>query len=90
MNIIGKTETGQLVVGDIFKFFDTHGLPLADIFSMCIVSDFQPCWINFYTQAKEHGWKHKTIMLRLADALNDSYGADYTKIVIERLESKFN
>ena len=90
MKIIGKTESGQLVVGDIFKFFDTHGLPLADMFSMCIASDLQPCWIDFYNQAIEHGWKHKTILLRLADALTDSYGAEYAKIVIERLELKYN
>ena len=35
MKIIGKTKDGVYVVGDIFKMFDTTGLPLTDLFMMC-------------------------------------------------------
>ena len=86
MKIIGKTTSDSLVVGDIFKFFDTHGLPLADIFNICIKNSLQPCWLDFYNQAHTHGWSHKTIIIRLRDALCDSYGNDYANIVIEKLD----
>ena len=89
MKIIGVTESGKHVVGDLFLYFDTIGLPLADIFSICIKNDFQPCWISFYKEALEHGWKHKTIMVRLHDAITDSYDKEYASIVINRLNSYF-
>ena len=35
LKIVGKTEDGKLVISNVFKIFDTYGLPLEDIFILC-------------------------------------------------------
>jgi len=89
MKIIGKTKDGVYVVGDIFKMFDTTGLPLTDLFMMCQQNNMQPCWIDFYNQSMTAGWKHKTVTSRLREALCDCYGVEYRDVVISRLDELF-
>jgi len=86
MEIVGKTEDGHLVVSGLFKLFDTSGIPLADLFGKCFKEGLQPSWVHFIQEADNAGWKRKTSLLRIAEALTDCKGKEYSDAVIERLQ----
>lgn len=85
VKIIGKTTDGKLVVKGIFKLFDTTGMPLFMVFESCEQNNWLPSWIDFYNEAVEAGWTHKTIVNRLSESLSDTYGKEYSDVVIDRL-----
>lgn len=89
MNVVGKTPDGKVVVSGLFMMHDTMGLPLADIFSLSAEKNLQPSFPHFYDEAIEAGWRHKTIILRLREALADSHGSDYANVVCDRLEKMY-
>ena len=86
MNQVGVTPDGIKIVDGIFKMFDTLGLPLADLFELCEARGMWPSMPHFYADAMEAGWKHKTVILRLREALGDVKGTEYAEEVIKRLE----
>lgn len=90
MNVVGKTPDCKCVVGGIFKLFDTLGMPLADLFSMCTEKNLQVSMPHFYDDAIASGWKHKTIILRLREALTDAHNLEHANIVCDRLETIYN
>ena len=85
MTIVGKTTDGKYTISGIFKMFDTLGLPLDVIFQICVEKNMMPSWIHFYNEARAAGWKHKTIISRLSDSINDVYGKEFSDVVITRL-----
>ncbi len=85
VRFVGKTETGEMVVCGIFKLFDTTGLPLFIVFDLCHQQNWIPSWIHFYREAKDHGWKDKTIMDRLKEGMEDVYETDFVKVVMNKL-----
>ena len=87
INVVGKTENGELVVAGVFKLYDTCGLPLQTVFEQCVENKWIPSWLHFYTEAHRAGWKDKTIFLRLTDAITDIYGQEYCDVVINRLKT---
>jgi len=87
VKIIGKSTDGQLVVSGIFKFFDTTGVPLFVIFDLCKQHNWLPSWIHLYKEAQMQGWKHKTIINRLREGMQDIYEKEFILKVIERLNS---
>ena len=89
MNQVGVTPDGIIVVDGIFKMFDTLGLPLADLFELCLSRNMWPSMPHFYDDAIKAGWKHKTIILRLRESLGDVKGTEYAEEVIKRLEAMY-
>lgn len=85
MQIVGVTSDNKRIVSGLFPLFDTHGLPLSIIWQCCIENNFVPSWIDFYFEAIEAGWSHKTILLRLNESIADVYGIEYQEVVIKRL-----
>jgi hypothetical protein len=85
--IVGETTDGKMVVAGVFKMYDTVGLPLADIFERLTERNMIPSFPHFYDEAIAAGWKHKTIILRLREALADSHGSEFANVVCERLET---
>jgi len=73
------------VVAGLFDLFDSGGLPLTDIMHLCRGEHFMPCWTSFVEEARNHGWKEKTIRLRLQEAVSDSFGFDFWIVVQKRL-----
>ena len=86
LRVLGKTQSGTLVVGGVFNFFSTTGLPLDVLFDCLKQKNMIPDWLVFYVEASSSGMKHNRIISVLETTISDSYGAEFSKIVIDRLE----
>jgi alanyl-tRNA synthetase len=85
LRIIGRTTDGQLALGGVFRLEDTFGIPLDFALHVLKNNGLVPNWVDFYTQARSNGWKHKTVIQKLSQALVDVYGPQFRDTVIERL-----
>jgi alanyl-tRNA synthetase len=89
LRILGKTECGNFLVvhgEEVFRLFDTSGLPLEIVFMELKDRGFMCDWESFYKSAERHGWKHKTIISRLTEALPCyTHIENFTETVIQRL-----
>lgn len=85
MNVVGKTEDNKVVVDGIFHMYASRGLPLPVIFMGLQDNNMVPSPIHFYEDAIENGWNIKTVMDRLEEAYQDSYGDKFWKEVERRL-----
>jgi hypothetical protein len=77
------------VMSGIYKFYETHGLPLDVIFSLFIEKGYVPDWIDLYKSAKNAGMKHDRIISKLEESISDSYGKEFCEKVISVLDSIF-
>ena len=85
----GQTADGKVVLGGLYKFFETHGLPLDVLFICCMERNSVPDWIELYRAARVAGMQHDRILSKLEEAILDSYGKEWADIVISRLDKKF-
>jgi len=83
--VVGKTPEGFLVVTGVYKFFETHGMPLDALFAVLIEHKLMPSWIDFYDAAKRGGMQHDRIVSKLDPAIVDVYGAEFRDQVFDRL-----
>ncbi len=86
--ITGKTVEGQLVLAGVYKFYETHGLPLDVIFDLLQARNSIPDWSAFHSEALKAGMKHDRIISKLAEAISDSFGAAYRDEVVRRLNEQ--
>src|SRR5271165_4249075 len=87
---VGETSDGKKLVDGIWKTFETHGLPLDIIFTICISKNWMPDWIALYTQMVASGMEHSRIISKLEEAINDSFGKEFCEVVIFKLNQIFN
>jgi alanyl-tRNA synthetase len=87
LKVIGKSPDYLIVHGEeVFKLFDTSGLPLDIVFMELKDRGYMPDWRSFYSAAENHGWKPKTIISRLRESLPIyNHTPDFTEVVISRL-----
>lgn len=85
MHVVGKTEDGLEVVEGVYRYFETHGIPLDILFSVLRERNKVPSWLQFYDEAKAAGMKHDRILSKLDPAITDVYGSDFKKVVLEKL-----
>jgi hypothetical protein len=90
ITIVGETSDGKQVVDGIWKTFETHGIPLDNIFDLCIHKGWMPDWTMLYEQMRNSGMEHGRILSKLEEAINDSFKQDFCAVVIFRLEQTFN
>jgi len=86
----GITENNKIVYAGIFKFYETHGLPLDTILTCFREKEWIPDWIDFYRAALAAGMGHGRILSKLEEAISDSFGKEYADRVIFRLNQLFN
>jgi alanyl-tRNA synthetase len=86
---ITGTSDGKMVVDGIWKIFETHGLPLDIILTLCLNKGWVPDWIALYKQMKQSGMKHGRILSKLEEAISDSFGKEFSEVVISRLDQIF-
>jgi hypothetical protein len=86
---IGKTTDGKIVVDGVWEMYETHGLPLDIIFSICMEKDWVPSWIDIYLQMKKSGMDHDRILSKLEESISDSFGKEFCMTVISKLELIF-
>lgn len=87
---IGETIDGKNLVGNVYKFYETNGLPLDIIFTCCIQKNWMPCWMTLYKDMRLAGMEHSRIISKLEESISDSYGKEFCDQVISRLENIFN
>jgi hypothetical protein len=87
--IVGQTPEGNLVVSGVYKFFETHGLPLDVLFALLSERNMMPSWIDFYDEAKRAGMKHDRILSKLDPALVDAYGPKFRDEIFNRLNNVY-
>ena len=85
----GQTPDGKIVLSGLYKFFETHGLPLDVLFDCCIDRNAVPDWIDLYKSARLAGMEHERILSKLEEAISDSYGKEWSNIVISRLNKLY-
>ena len=81
-----KLPEGQKVLSGIFEFYDSKGIPLSDIFDHLKSKDLVPCWVSFVRSSKTSGWKKRTLISRLKEAIVDSYGLNFWNEIQEKLK----
>ena len=86
LEVTGLTDDGRLSLSGVFKLEDTHGIPLPLALGLLKNSNLIPNWMDFYKQARENGWKHKTVISKLSEAIAEVYGPEFRDVVIGRLE----
>jgi alanyl-tRNA synthetase len=87
--IVGYTEAKEAVVGGLWKMYETYGIPLDIIFDACMRRNSIPGWIDLYQDMKKSGMEHGRILSKLEEAINDSFGKEYSGVVISRLSEIF-
>lgn len=89
ITIIGKTSDDRSIIDGVWKIFETHGIPLDIIFTMCIDKNVMPDWIVLYKQMKRSGMSHDRIVSKLDESISDSYGKIFNDAVISQLNKIF-
>lgn len=85
ITISGKTADGQLVLKGLFLFVGSLGLPLTDVLFKCKESNFVVDWIDFYEDALKDGYKSKTILNKIEEAVVDVLGKSHKDVLLKRL-----
>ena len=86
----GITTDGKMVLDGIWYAFETYGLPLDIIISICKERDAIPDWILLYQQMKKSGMKHDRIISKLEESISDSFfGKEFCNVVVSRLDEIF-
>ena len=87
LKVVGKTSENKLVVGGLFELFDTKGLPLTVSFALCQNKGFIPSIPTFIDSALKTGWKDKTVLNRMKEAYQDSFGDKFWKQCEPRIKA---
>lgn len=85
LTVEGRTEDGRLVVGGVYHFYETHGIPLDALLSVLNSRDIVPSWVSFYQEARRAGMSPSRVLSMLEPHLLDALGAAYRDVVIGRL-----
>jgi hypothetical protein len=89
IHTVGETADGKKLVDGIWKTYETHGMPLDILFTLCIRKSYVPDWISLYKQMLHSGMEHSRILSKLEEAINDSFGKEFCDVVISRLDQIF-
>lgn len=85
----GITAEGNPIYKGVYKFYETHGLPLDVIFTVFQQKGWAPDWIDLYLGAVAAGMEHDRIISKLEADISDSYGKEWSDAVILRLSKIF-
>lgn len=65
----GRTQDGKVVVGNVFQFIDTLGVPIHTVYDILVSKNMVIDWDTFVTSAINAGWNHNTVHSRVLDTL---------------------
>ncbi len=85
----GKTSDNKIVLAGCYQMYQTHGVPLDIILSYLKDNNYVPDWIDIYKSARVNGMSHERILSKLEPDIDDSFGPEWTKIVLEKLNKIF-
>jgi len=92
LTMAGKTPEGGLVIGNVFAFYETHGLPLSDIlFRLWNDNGCLPDWIGLVDDLVRSGRPLDRTMETIVAAVHDAcYPSEMTSGINERLQRLHN
>ena len=82
IQVVGKTVEDQLVLSGLYRYFETTGLPLSDIFEEIKNKNMVPSWNHLYEEMVKAGMNHDRIISRLSLDIFDVYGREYRDLII--------
>lgn len=85
MKIVGKTSDGQLVVGDLYYWYQTEGTSFDMVLGVCKEKNYLPDWWNLFLDATRNGMKKDNFLSQLEDAIVDVYGRQRSDQIMETL-----
>lgn len=86
IHVVGHTTDGKQVASGVYRFNETHGIPLDVVLSALGDKGMVPCWMALYREMATAGMAHDRILSKLDAAISDSYGASFRDHVIPMLE----
>ena len=86
---VGVTSDNNIVVDGVWHVYETYGIPL-DILLTCLkVNNSIPDWILLYKQMRISGMDQDRVFSKLDEAVSDSFGKDFSDIVLSNLKTLF-
>lgn len=84
------TQDGKIVVSgySVFKFVETKGVSLDFLLLTLDKDEYSIDWLEFILTSVEHKWKLKGTLLKIEGALNDSYGKEFSKPIIDNFNKR--
>lgn len=82
---MGRTTDGRLVVGGVYRFYETEGLPLDVLLEHLQDHQMIPDWQAFVREAILAGMRFDRVVSWLDAAIVDSFGVETRNQVIPRL-----
>lgn len=86
---VGETQEGTPVIGDVYRFCETHGVPLEDVVDILHEKGVLVDWLDYARTALKAGMKLDRVLSRVDVAACDAYGPDHRDVVISRLRKAF-
>jgi len=87
LQISGKTTDGKEVISGVFRFYETYGLPLTDIFYLIDKEDNAvPDALDLYQSMLIAGMQKDRIISKLREPYVDVFGVPFWDAVKERLD----
>ena len=86
---VGITEDGKSVIGGVYEFHETYGMPLQALFSWLADRNMVPDWIDFYHWANNNGMRHERIISKIRDPLEDAWGVDFANAICDTLDAYY-
>ena len=80
MKAVGKTVDGKPVVGGLFYYYDTLGIPMDMILSFCADNGCVPDFLGLFIDGRKTMAADHLIPL-LVSATQDSYGFEFAREV---------
>jgi hypothetical protein len=74
LHIVGKTDRGHLVIGGVYQFMETYGMPLDAIFDSLNNNGMIPSIYHLQNDAARAGANVERFNERIRLAWLDSYG----------------
>ena len=70
----------------MFRVLVTYGVPLDNMISILHEHGYLIDWMDFIEQSIKEGWKLKSTLVKIEVSLIDTFGKDYSKEVINRIQ----
>lgn len=85
LHITGETVTGKPVVGGVYMWCATFGVPLTDVTSLLDKKGHVVDWQDYYINARKEGMGHRTIATRLTEVMTDLHGYPAVELLLKVL-----
>lgn len=82
----GLTEDNKIVVGGVYSFIATHGIPLEDMLFFLKEKNYSCSWIDFFIEGLTEGSSLRTLNSRVRSSLGEVYKSKELDLVLSKLD----